>query len=218
MSDVRPDPNRDRKRAATVAQPFPSSQGRPMSHGPEAEPLADGRGSAKTPLAHGRRSDWLGGPLAYFITFRTYATWLHGDARGSVDRNHNIPGTPFLPPDPQRRSREHGLTRSSAVMLDADRRKVVTSVIVEVCDHNEWTIQELNVRTNHVHLVVAAPERPEPVMRALKSWCTRRLREAGLITATEDVWSRHGSTQYLWKKCDVEAACTYVRDFQGDDL
>ena len=27
--------------------------------------------------------------LAYFISFRTYATWLHGDKRGSIDRFHN---------------------------------------------------------------------------------------------------------------------------------
>jgi hypothetical protein len=25
-------------------------------------------------------------PLAYFISFRTYGTWLHGDERGSVNR------------------------------------------------------------------------------------------------------------------------------------
>jgi hypothetical protein len=34
------------------------------------------------------------GPLAYLITFPTYGTWLHGDERGSVDRDHNLPGTP----------------------------------------------------------------------------------------------------------------------------
>jgi hypothetical protein len=28
-------------------------------------------------------------PLAYFITFRAYGTWLHGDKRGSVDRHNN---------------------------------------------------------------------------------------------------------------------------------
>lgn len=32
-------------------------------------------------------------PLAYLITFRTYGTWLHGDERGSVDKNHNKFGT-----------------------------------------------------------------------------------------------------------------------------
>jgi hypothetical protein len=31
-------------------------------------------------------------PLAYLITFRCYGTWLHGDARGSVDPTHNVYG------------------------------------------------------------------------------------------------------------------------------
>jgi hypothetical protein len=38
-------------------------------------------------------------PLAYFITFRSYGSWLHGDERGSVDRSHNQYGSPFLPHD-----------------------------------------------------------------------------------------------------------------------
>jgi hypothetical protein len=30
-------------------------------------------------------------PLAYFITFTTYGTWLHGNGAGSVDPAHNQP-------------------------------------------------------------------------------------------------------------------------------
>src|SRR3990167_6381427 len=41
-------------------------------------------------------------PLAYLITFTCFGTRLHGDESGSVDRNHNVPGTPFLPPDKTR--------------------------------------------------------------------------------------------------------------------
>ena len=39
--------------------------------------------------------------LAYFITFSTYGTWLHGTAKeeGSVDRRHNVYGTPFVSAD-----------------------------------------------------------------------------------------------------------------------
>jgi len=33
-------------------------------------------------------------PLAVFFTFRTYGTWLHGDERGSIDRNNNLYGVP----------------------------------------------------------------------------------------------------------------------------
>ena len=40
--------------------------------------------------------------LAYFITFSTYGTWLHGTTKGkgSVDREHNQHGCPSLRPTP----------------------------------------------------------------------------------------------------------------------
>ena len=38
--------------------------------------------------------------MDYFLTFRTYGTWLHGDERGSVDRKHNQFGEPLLLPSP----------------------------------------------------------------------------------------------------------------------
>ena len=39
-------------------------------------------------------------PLAYLITFTCYGMRLRGDQAGSVDRKHNIPGTPLIPPRP----------------------------------------------------------------------------------------------------------------------
>ena len=35
-------------------------------------------------------------PIAYLLTVRTYATWLHGDKRASVDRERNIFDTPKI--------------------------------------------------------------------------------------------------------------------------
>jgi hypothetical protein len=41
-------------------------------------------------------------PLAYFITFHTYGTWLPGDGRGSVDAHHRAYGAPLVGPSPGR--------------------------------------------------------------------------------------------------------------------
>ena len=158
------------------------------------------------------------GPLAYLITFRTYGTWLHGDERGSVDRDHNVPGTPLLDPDPQREREERGRSRQAAVAFDERCRQTVQRTILDVCEHRGWSVHELNVRSNHVHIVVSAAEPPEQVMRSLKSSTTRRLKESGLIPAGVKPWSRHGSTGYLWKPHQIEAACRYVLDAQGPDL
>ncbi len=51
-------------------------------------------------------------------------------------------------------------------------------------------------------------------MTTLKSWATRRLREAGLVGDAIRPWSEHGSTRYLWEDRDVEGACWYVLNAQ----
>jgi len=43
-----------------------------------------------------------------------------------------------------------------------------------------------------------------------KAWSTRRLRERGWVGAEQPVWTRHGSTRYLWRGCNVESALAYV--------
>ena len=45
-------------------------------------------------------------PLAYFITFTTYGTHLHGSAKGSVDLEHNIYGTPLVERNLEREERQ----------------------------------------------------------------------------------------------------------------
>ena len=136
-------------------------------------------------------------PLAYLITFRTYGAWLHGDARGWVDRNHNIPGTPVLDADPARETSARARLKYPPVRLKAAWRTVVQTTIVELAEQRDWMLHALEVRGNHVHLVIAAPETPERVMNAVTAWCTRRMVEAGLLRRGTKPWSRHGSKQYL---------------------
>ena len=111
-----------------------------------------------------------GEPLAYLITFHTCGTWLHGDERGSVDRNHNRYATPQLIANTPRRRAESGRLAAPPLNLTAAMRSCVQTKIAEVCERKAWTLHELNVRTNHVHLVVSSAEPPERVLNVLKSW------------------------------------------------
>lgn len=157
-------------------------------------------------------------PEAYLITFRTYGTWLHGDDRGSIDREHNCPGEALLQPNRGLLGYRTQQLRHGAVTLDARCRAAVEQTIREVCRHRNWPLQALNVRSNHVHVVVAAATKPERIMNSFKSWATRRLREAQLIGPNTKLWSRHGSTRYLWNQNALEAACLYTEDGQGENL
>jgi REP element-mobilizing transposase RayT len=154
----------------------------------------------------------------YFLTFRTHGTWLHGDPRGSQDRYRNKYGSPKIAPDPAWRGEEISRLRNAPQRLDAAMRQVVSQTIREVCAHRHWPLHELNVRSCHVHVILASPDSPEKTMNDLKGWCTRRLREVKLVPDDVSPWSHHGSTVYLFTEARYRAACRYVRDEQGEDL
>ncbi|MGD2110513.1 MAG: alanine--tRNA ligase-related protein, partial [Phycisphaerae bacterium] len=195
-------PNRTREGADTK----PSRD----REGADTKPSRDREGAGNTSTS--------GVPCAYLITFHTYGTWLHGTHRGSVDRHQNTSGTPFLDPDEQREYDEFVRLRHDPVVLDSRRRSVVDTTIREVAEFRGWTIHALNVRTNHVHVVVTADDVPERVMNDFKSYATRRMVERGVFPGSTKAWTRHGSTRYLWTEAAAVAAGRYVVEAQGDDL
>lgn len=156
--------------------------------------------------------------MTTLITFRTYGTWLHGDERGSVDRENNDVGEPFLETDPSLVSFQRSTMSAGPTMLDVQRRVCVDRTMREVADHRKWTFLALNVLQNHVHIVISAPDdvTPEKAMNDFKSWSTRRLRENALTEPDERVWAQHGSTRYLNSPVSVHAACDYVNRSQHD--
>ena len=102
------------------------------------------------------------------------------------------------------------------MILDKHQRSSVTEAIQRLCSDRKYNLHALNVRTNHVHAVISAPTKPERIADAMKAFATKRLRELGLVGATERVWSRGRSRRYLWKPIQVEAAVNYVLYCQGD--
>ena len=158
-------------------------------------------------------------PLAYFLTWTTSGTWLHGDERGSWDHVRNRPGEREVQPDAGlNRYRRFQLGDKVFVLDSPARREAVRGAIERTCVLRDWRIWALNVRTNHVHLVVTADRRPEDVLSSLKAWATKALVASGLAAPGERIWTRHGSTRYLWSEADVAAAGTYVGEGQGSNL
>jgi REP element-mobilizing transposase RayT len=158
-------------------------------------------------------------PLAYLITFRTYGTWLHGDERYSMDRHgKNIYGTPKVLPSKNLNRMMDEKRAGNEFLLDGPRRGAVESAIRDVCSFRGHDLLAINVRTNHVHSVVAALQQPEVIINAFKSNATRELRAAGLVSEQQQVWSRGGSRRYLWKPSHVKGAVDYVLHGQGVDL
>lgn len=114
-------------------------------------------------------------PLAYFITFTCYGTWLHGGKSTSVDYYNNIPGTEFIPYDRRRLYQVKNLMLETPYSLDELRRHIVLQAICEVCRYRQWVLLAVHVRSNHVHLVIHAQISPEHIMNTVKAYASRYL-------------------------------------------
>src|SRR5687768_8476012 len=101
-----------------------------------------------------------GWPLAYLITFSCYGTWLHGDDRGSVDREHNEVGADLVPANDVRLAAESERMRQAPYRLDEPRRNVVLRAIIDIAEKRGWHLLAAHVRSNHVHVVVSAGRSP----------------------------------------------------------
>ena len=151
--------------------------------------------------------------LAYFITFTTYGTWLHGNTKGSVDDEHNVYGTPFLEPDAQQKRRAREAMAQPLYVMSAEEREIACKAMVELARDRGWDLLALHVRSTHV---LSAERDPQRLMSDLKGRASRDLALAGFDDAKRRRWTRHGSTRHLFRQEEVDAAVRYTLDGQGE--
>lgn len=176
-------------------------------------------------------------PLAYFLTWSTYGTWLPGDARGWIEYRHG-----WQLPDPVRELEAAARMTEDACRLTLEQRAIVEAQVAETCRFRGWELFAVNCRSNHIHVVVAADRHPKIVRNQLKAWCTRRLKDHAAATQTRNVsegniptrnvseetirtrnvsegvrenwWAERGSQRYLNDHDSLESAIVYVLDGQ----
>ena len=180
-------------------------------------------------------------PLAYFLTWSTYGTWLPGDERGWIEYRRG-----WQLPDSTRKLEAEAQMTEDACVLTAEQRQIVEATIAEHCRIRNWMLHAVNCRSNHLHVVVTAPGyHPDVVREQFKAWCTRKLKEHVQATDTnptrkrgsdttatrkrvpntnptrqrgsplrEQWWAERGSKRYINSPEDLEAAILYVRDGQ----
>ncbi len=156
--------------------------------------------------------------LAYFLTWTTYGTWLRGDPRGSVVDDNRF-GAPYAEHDPTLSRDDARRMRGEPFVLTPEMRDVVRDAIIAVCEHRGWRTHAVNVRSNHVHVVLTSDAHANKTLAGLKAWTTRKLRESGLVRAAQSVWTTHGSTRHLFDTASLAAAVDYVirhQDMKGE--
>jgi REP element-mobilizing transposase RayT len=135
---------------------------------------------------------------------------LPGDPRGWVKQTESG----IQNPCPERQELAATTLRQSPVTLDSKARLIVEQTVRDHCQIRGWRLDALNVRTNHVHIVVAANVRPERVMEQFKAWCSRRLNES--MGRRDKWWTEHGSTKWINDEAYHHNAIRYVLEGQYD--
>jgi REP element-mobilizing transposase RayT len=157
-------------------------------------------------------------PIAFFLTWVTYGTWLPGDARGWVEYRRG-----WQLPNPVRELEAAARMTEDACRLSGVQRNAVQRQIIETCSKREWHLHAVNCRSNHVHVVVSAGEtRPKKIRNDLKAWATRCLKQhahslanaSGYYTERANWWAERGSIRFLYDESSLEAAILYVTEGQ----
>jgi hypothetical protein len=148
-------------------------------------------------------------PIGYFLTWVTYGTWLPGDSRGWVEYRHG-----WQLPDRVREIAATARMTEDACRLGKAERHAVEGQIGETCSCRGWYLHAVNCRSNHVHVVVSAPDaRPKRIRADLKAWATRRLKQQ-FNAHRENWWAERGSIRFLFDEPSLEAAILYVTEGQ----
>ena len=159
----------------------------------------------------------MGDPLAFFLTWTTYGSWLPGDERGWVEKPGKV-----MAADSEREAAAAERMVEPELTLDREQRDLVEKTIDDHCRHRGWHLHAVRCLTQHVHAVVTAPDRdPEDVRAQLKAWCTRRLKElarsrarGGKLQVRKKWWTERGSKRRLYDETSLAAAIRYVIEDQ----
>ena len=113
-------------------------------------------------------------PLAYFITWTVYGTFLQGDARWWRAKRRGA-----QPPQPKLEQWHRDRLKHDVVLLTKNHRDEVDAEIARLSDYRGWKLWIANARTNHVHVVATARDHSGKQVRdQMKANCTRVLRES----------------------------------------
>ena len=158
-------------------------------------------------------------PLAYHLIWTTYGTWLPGDVRGWI--KSGLFG--IQEPNPELEQHARDMMAESEVRLTPEQRAAVEQTIRKHCQIRNWILHAVNVRSNHVHLVVTCPCDGAKARDELKLWGSRCLSDLAGLTRPVSAkagrrhwWTEKGECKAIDTPEYFENAVHYVADLQGD--
>ena len=149
-------------------------------------------------------------PIAFFITWTVYGTFLQGDERGWRRRRK---GQQLSQPKLAQWRRDR--LKHSIQLLNDAQASVVEQEIERHCEKRNWKLWTKSARSNHVHAVVTAPGYAgDKVRDQLKANATRGLREHWEEFRDRPVWTALGDWECINSEEDLETVILYVSEAQ----
>jgi REP element-mobilizing transposase RayT len=149
-------------------------------------------------------------PLAYHITWGTYDTRLHGDDRGTVDREQNKPGDPIIGKDEDWQFMGTHLLRFPPRALTSDQRLHLESIISSICVRGNWKFLTTAAASDHVHTMVAAAVDGKDIRKWLKRWLSESLSKKWSLLPEQVWWSECGSVKWIWTEDYYYSVLNYI--------
>jgi len=149
-------------------------------------------------------------PLAFFITWTVYGTFLQGDDRGWWKREFGAQcARPLL-------ANWHAKRLTLPVLLLTDeQRQCVNAEIERLSTVRRWRLWSTNARSNHVHVVVTANRYHGAKVRdQMKANATGALRRRWRAFQDRPIWTRGGDWKCINDEDELEQVILYVRDVQ----
>jgi REP element-mobilizing transposase RayT len=153
----------------------------------------------------------------WFITWRTYGTWLPGDegfvgyyrAPNRTIRNEYDSPTAAANPNLKAYSRE--LMKGQPVELSHPHAESIFSQLKETVQHKQWKLHAVAIISTHVHVVLSVMGNPEgsDVLKVLKNYASRRLNAEHQLMSAPRWFADRGSTRIV--KGDLREVINYVR-------
>ena len=150
----------------------------------------------------------------YNITMSTYGTHLLGDERGSTRWD----GTKFLRNDPLNRYMKDNLKNQPFISSFQERAIIHDSIFAAAYKH-KFFIDALNVRKEHIHLLLCALDgsSAEEIVRFMKNEIRRALKPFDRENRIEQIWTKSFSKRNIYSIGEWRVAVRYVLLRQGSN-
>jgi REP element-mobilizing transposase RayT len=148
----------------------------------------------------------------WFLTWTAWGTWLPGDSRGWKHRKQG-----------NRTARvalanwHHARLSHSPCQFNPQHRTVIANALIEHAQFRCWNVYLLTVRSNHVHILLAANCDAQIVRDSLKARATRMLRIAFPQFTDRPVWTRGGDVETVDDEVAFQGIRRYILQHDGPE-